>query len=277
MMKAGRILIFCACAALSALALRAPAFALSEDAAKIEAAKRAQAEKKAKEEARIAAKNVWQAKFKKGAVEDRFMELNTEKEPQLKMGFKPLFNGKDLRGWKQVTGNASFTVKDKMIVGEKNREDKVNSFLATTENYKDFILTLEFKWVEKGNSGVMVLAALDNKGLVSGPQIEIETSEDRRWTGGIYGERAGAWKYSLSREEHEAARQAVKDYFEWNRLTVWCKNGVIKTWVNGVPCAVLDTKKDKNLSKFADGFIALQVHQGGSGISQFRNIKIKKL
>lgn len=223
------------------------------------------------------ARNVWQAGFKNRAVEDHTMILNTDKEPSLKDGFKPIFDGKTLSGWKTTTGNAKFFVKDGVIVGEKNTEDKVNSFLATEKNYSNFILTLEYRWVEKGNSGIMFRAGLNEKGQVAGPQIEIETNDKRRWTGGLFGEKEGAWKYSLSREDHESARQAVQDHFAWNRVTIYCKDGIVKTWVNGVPCANFDISKDENLSKYKDGFIALQVHVGKRGISEFRNIMVKEL
>ena len=241
------------------------------------ASPKSDAEKKAAEKARIEARNVWQKGFKKGAAEDHTMVLNEDKEPDLRSGFKSLFDGKTLKGWKTTTGNAKFSALDGVIVGEKNKEDKINSFLATEKSYKDFILTLEFRWIEGGNSGVMVRARVNDKGRVAGPQVEIESGGNRRWTGGLYGESDGAWKYSLSREDHEKARQAVQDFFDWNRLTIMCKGGVIKTWVNGVPCTNFDTSKDKNLAKYEEGFIALQVHQGTSGITQFRNIKIKEL
>lgn len=235
------------------------------------------AEKKAAQKARMEAKNVWQKAFKARAAEDQTMVLNTEKEPAITKDFKALFDGKTLNGWKTTTGNAKFYVKDGVIVGEKNTEDKINSFLATEKDYKDFIITLEYRWVEKGNSGVMVRARINKKGRVTGPQIEIETDDNRRWTGGLYGEGDGAWKYSLSRQDHEDARQAVQDHFKWNRVTIMCKDGVIKTWVNGVACTNFDTSVDKNLAKYKEGFIALQVHQGTSGINEFRNIKIKEL
>lgn len=235
------------------------------------------AEKKAQEKARIEARNVWQKDFKKGAAEDHTMVLNTDKEPNLTTGFKSIFDGKTLEGWKTTTGNAKFYVKDGVIVGEKNKEDKINSFLATQKDYKDFILTLEYRWVEKGNSGVMVKARINDKGRVAGPQIEIETNDNRRWTGGLYGESDGAWKYSLSRQDHESARKAVQDHFVWNRLTIMCKDGVIKTWVNGVPCTNFNLSNDKNLAKYETGFIALQVHQGNTGITEFKNIKVKEL
>ena len=44
--------------------------------------------------------------------------------------WEDLFNGKNLKGWKQVTGTAKFQAKDGMIVGTST-DSKVNSFLAT--------------------------------------------------------------------------------------------------------------------------------------------------
>ena len=261
--------VFCIVALVCAMGFTLPNY-LCAAGAKSEAEKKAQ-------QAKIDARNVWQKGFKKGAAEDHTMVLNEDKEPNLRFGFKPLFDGKTLKGWKTTTGNAKFFVRDGAIVGEKNKDDKINSFLATEKDYKDFILTLEYRWGEKGNSGVMVRARVNDKGRVAGPQVEIETNDNRRWTGGLYGESDGAWKYSLSREDHEKARQAVQDHSIWNRLTIMCKDGVIKTWVNGVPCTNFDTSKDKNLAKYKEGFIALQVHQGNSGITEFRNIKIKEL
>ena len=41
--------------------------------------------------------------------------------------WEPLFNGKNLKGWKQVTGTAKYSVQDGMIVGTAT-DSKVNSF-----------------------------------------------------------------------------------------------------------------------------------------------------
>lgn len=258
-----------------------------------------EAAKKAAEEARIAAKNVWQKDQKRGAVEDQLMDMNKDKEPDLKKGFVSIFDGKTLKGWKQVSGNATFEVRQEtvevkngreikggVIYAEKNPADdakgiQVNSFLVTEKNYKNFIFTIEYKWLEMGNSGVQILSRMDARAKdmprVQGPQIEIETSK-RGWTGGIYSERAGGgWKYSLSREDHADAREAVKKNDEWNRLTIESKNGIIKTWVNGVPCTNFDLSKDKDMKIYEEGFIGMQVHHGQKGITLFKNIKIKEL
>ena len=107
--------------------------------------------------------------------------------------WEPLFNGKNLKGWKQVTGTAKYAAKDGMIVGTAT-DSKINSFLATTKEYGDFIL--EFDFMTEGiNSGVQLRSHKDNaRGLVYGYQFEIDPAP-RAWTGGIYDEARRLWLY----------------------------------------------------------------------------------
>jgi len=57
-----------------------------------------------------------------------------------------LFNGKDLTGWTQKTGNATYTAEDGCIVGTMNTPGNgTNSFLFTTKNYDNFIFEMDFK------------------------------------------------------------------------------------------------------------------------------------
>ena len=62
-----------------------------------------------------------------------------------------LFNGRDLSGWKQLNGKASYKVSNGEIIGTTVFGEP-NSFLATEKNYKDFILELEFKLDAQMNS-----------------------------------------------------------------------------------------------------------------------------
>ena len=48
-----------------------------------------------------------------------------------------LFNGKDLKGWKQLNGKAKYQVKNGEIIGT-TVPGEPNSFLATEKNYGDF-------------------------------------------------------------------------------------------------------------------------------------------
>src|SRR3982750_2934018 len=66
----------------------------------------------------------------------------------------PLFDGKTLAGWKQLGGNADYSVIDGTIVGT-SKPDKVNSFLVTEKSYRDFILDFDVRQdVGETNSGV---------------------------------------------------------------------------------------------------------------------------
>ena len=99
----------------------------------------------------------------------------------------PLFDGKTLKGWKQLGGNADYAVKDGTIVGT-SKPDKVNSFLVTEKSYKDFILDFDVRQdVGPTNSGVQFrsLSTPDfENGRVHGYQCDIDPS-DKAWSGGI--------------------------------------------------------------------------------------------
>ena len=162
--------------------------------------------------------------------------------------WEDLFNGKNLKGWKQVTGTAKFQAKGGMIVGTAT-DSKVNSFLATTKEYGDFIL--EFDFLTEGlNSGVQLRSHLNTeKGRVYGYQFEIDPTQ-RAWTGGIYDEVRRLWLYRMT--ENPVGQAAYRD--GWNSARVEVIGNHIRTWVNGMACTNLIDDVDK------DGFIALQVH-----------------
>src|SRR5437868_1174479 len=75
-----------------------------------------------------------------------------------------LFNGKDLTGWTQKTGNATYSVEDGCIVGTMHTPGNgTNSFLFTTKNYDNFILEMDFKADPRVNSGLQFRSAYADK------------------------------------------------------------------------------------------------------------------
>ena len=97
-----------------------------------------------------------------------------------------LFNGKDLQGWKQLNGQATYEVKNGEIVGTTVLNEP-NSFLATEQDYGNFILELELLVDTSMNSGIQIrsLSKPDYKdGRVHGYQVEIDPSK-RAWSGGL--------------------------------------------------------------------------------------------
>ena len=162
-----------------------------------------------------------------------------------------LFNGKDLTGWHQVTGDALYSVEDGCIVGTYQiNKGGGNSFLVTDANYSDFILEFEYK-MEEGNSGVQFRSYLnEERRRVGGYQFEIEGNPERGFGGGLYDEGVN-WLYPLT--FNQPARSAQK-YNEWNKGRIEAFGGRIVTFVNGVECA------DLVADLYSDGFIGLQVH-----------------
>ncbi len=184
-------------------------------------------------------------------------------------GWVNLFNGTDLTGWTQINGNAPFTVVDSVIVGT-TVTDSPNSFLATTEEYGDFILEFDVMLNSDINSGVQFRSLSDSSvmdGRVHGYQFELDPS-DRKWSGGIYDEARRGWIYPLSLNPE--AQNAFKNG-EWNKAKIESIGNYIKTWINGVPVSsVVDDMTPK-------GIIALQVHSIGDAKDAGKEIKWKNI
>ncbi|MGC9342587.1 MAG: 3-keto-disaccharide hydrolase [Bacteroidales bacterium] len=195
--------------------------------------------------------------------------------------WKSLFNGKNLKGWIQKNGTATYRVEDGMIIG-KTTPGSPNSFLCTAKEYGDFELTFEVKLFDNElNSGVQIRSKTrkpegDEKfGRVNGPQVEIAaTGENGSTSGYIYGEAAGGW---MTPDDKRDSHYLFKNK-EWNTYRIVAKGPRIQTWINGEQVSdLVDKEKYESHPK---GFIGLQVHDvGESGPFQvaWRNIKIKEL
>ncbi len=186
--------------------------------------------------------------------------------------WEQLIKDENLSGWKQLNGEAKYTYKDGVVVGQTVLNTP-NSFLTTEKMYSDFILELEFKVDDRLNSGVQIRSnsvPYYRDGRVHGYQVEIDPS-DRAWSAGIYDEARRGWLYKL--EDNEPARNAFKNG-EWNKYRIEAIGDTIQTWINDVPAAnLIDNMTDK-------GFIGLQVHSVGDDSSKagievcWRNVKI---
>ncbi|MFN8292012.1 MAG: DUF1080 domain-containing protein [Chitinophagaceae bacterium] len=191
-------------------------------------------------------------------------------------GWAPLFDGKTLNGWKQITGTANYTVSDGMIIGSTVLSSP-NSFLVTDKEYSDFVLELEVKIDDTtSNSGIQFRSHYDpagnkGEGKVFGYQYELDPSS-RKWTAGIYDEGRRDWLYPLMLNPR--AQPAYKQG-EFNKIRIECIGNETKTWINEVPAAYLVDTADRK------GFIALQVHSIGANAAWaghkifWKNIRIK--
>jgi hypothetical protein len=182
---------------------------------------------------------------------------------------KPLFNGKNFTGWKQLNGKAKYTIEKGEIVGTTVFGEP-NSFLVTEKEYGDFVLEFEYKVDSSMNSGVQFRSESKPdfmNGRVHGYQFEIDPSK-RGWTGGIFDEARRDWLYTM--DMNPAAKPAFKQG-QWNKVKIECIGNNLRTWVNGVPAAfVVDDMTPK-------GFIALQVHSINKKEDEGKQIRWRNL
>ena len=185
-----------------------------------------------------------------------------------------LFDGSSLDGWEKYGGAAPFEARNGEIVGTAI-EEKTNTFLATKEEYRDFVLDLDFK-IDGGNSGIQFRSHVRPEGgiqRVFGYQAEIDPGDPSK-IGGIYEEGARGWicdlrKTALGKKASEAFRPG-----EWNHYRIEAHGDRIRTWLNDAPIA------DFHDSQTESGFIALQVHAVGKSEGKtvhFKNITLQKL
>lgn len=165
-----------------------------------------------------------------------------------------LFNGSDLSGWHTDVPAAdddadvspSFTVRDGLLVSL----GKPPGHLLTDEEYADYRLTVEYRFVgDGGNCGVLVHASTPRElyGMFPksievqmqsghagdfwciGENIEVPDMEDRR-------PRREGQKYGGGPQDARRILNLTDDsenpLGEWNTMVVECRGDEIKVWVN---------------------------------------------
>lgn len=185
--------------------------------------------------------------------------------------FEPLFNGKDLTGWK---GNpALWSVKEGMIVGStEGNTIEHNQFLISEEEYSDFVLKVSVK-LRNHNSGIQFRSeeVPDLEYAVAGYQADVA---EKTYFGMLYEERKrGFMPYwqEMSAEERDAVFAAA-DVDGWNDFVITCEGDRIKMELNGkTTCDIRDPEGAKK------GVIALQLHSGPAMEVYFKDIAIKEL
>lgn len=178
-------------------------------------------------------------------------------------GFKKIFNGKDLTGWR-IHGTEKWYVENRELVCESG-PDKQYGYLSTNKFYKNFILTLKFKQEANGNSGVFFRSTIDGV-KISGWQAEVAPLNLH--TGGIYESYGRGWLIQPN-PLHEKYLKEV----QWNDYKIEVNGDEVTTWLNG---HMMVNLKDEKIGQ-GEGFIALQIHDGGGIKVRWKNIRIKEL
>lgn len=178
----------------------------------------------------------------------------------------PLFNGKDLSGWKN-NGQERWIAENGTILCESTANKY--GYLTTEKTYKNFDLRLKFKPEAAGNSGVFLRSKITGIDPEHGPDIEgmqVEVDPNvRKHTGGLYESGGRGW-VAMPTEDGEKALKPG----EWNDVYISAHGNHIVTQLNGVKIVDLSD----SAQRFNDGVIGLQIHTGGGVKMHWKDIYI---
>lgn len=194
-------------------------------------------------------------------------------------GFAPLFNGKDLSGWKGLVGNPESRAKmspeqlaaeqakaDEAMRANWKAEDGIIVFdgkgnsLCTAKDYANFELLVDWKILPEGDSGIY---------LRGSPQVQIWDSA--KWPEGSGG------LYNNKKNPSKPLKCADKPIGEWNSFRIKMIGDRVSVWLNGqlvVDNVVMENYWDYSKPIYPSGQIELQNH---GNTLYFRNIYIKEL
>ncbi|MBA4168702.1 MAG: DUF1080 domain-containing protein [Chitinophagaceae bacterium] len=188
-----------------------------------------------------------------------FLALGTLASAQ---SYKPIFNKKDLAGWK-INGTEKWYVDNGELIAESG-PDKEYGYLTTEKKYKNFNLSVDFRQDANGNSGVFFRSSVEGT-RISGWQVEV--APPGLHTGGIYESYGREWLIMPKPEDEK-----VLKYGDWNHMVIEIKGDEVTTWLNGVEMVHLTD----SVIGMGEGVIALQIHSGGGIKVRWKNLEIKE-
>ena len=200
---------------------------------------------------------------------------------------RPLFNGKDLTGWKGASG--WWTVVDGVLIAESTTEKpcrKSNYLVWTGGHPADFQLDCEFRLSANANSGIQIRSETRPDFDTYGYQADM--TGDGKLVGFVYHHKRGlvaerGQKVALTPDgKREAVTMAdateLLAHFkmaDWNHYRIVCRGPEISLSINAVlMCRITDLDP---ATAAKDGIIALQMHAGPPMKAEFKNIQITDL
>ena len=189
-----------------------------------------------------------------------------------------LFNGQNLDNWKpfleesDIDTASVWTVQDGML----RCEGKPNGYIRTVDEYSDYKLHLEWRWVdEPSNSGILLHTSGDDKlwplcveaQLMhenAGDFVTIQNGSAITVNGKRYSPPEDKF-YRIIPKQHKSSEHPPG---QWNHYDILCKGDTIQLTVNGI------FQNSAVESTLTSGAICLQSE--GTPI-EFRNIRLKQL
>ena len=213
-------------------------------------------------------------------------------EPALNVppeGYRALFNGKDLTGWRGMgTDNpyqlAAKTEEERAAFFAKNQpgidahwkvvdgvlvNDGQGPYATTIEDFGDVELWVDYKTVPKADSGIYLRAT---------PQIQIwDSTETAKFKIGADKGSGGLWNNSAGAPGKDPLALADKPFGEWNRFRIVQVGARTTVWLNDtlvVDNAIMENYWDRKRPLLRRGPIQLQTHGGEIA---WRNVFVREI
>jgi len=204
-------------------------------------------------------------------------------------GFTPLYNGRDLTGWRggdtydhrkwlalpeagRAALDAEWTADMRAhwsAQGEELVNDGHGKYATTEKDYGDFELLLEYRTVPLADSGIYLRGC---------PQVQIwDYTEKEKFPLGADKGSGGLWNNSPGAPGKDPLVRADRPFGEWNRLRILMVGARVSVWLNDqlvVDHALLENYYDRSQPVPARGPIQLQTH---GGEIRWRNLFIREI
>jgi cytochrome c len=214
---------------------------------------------------------------------------NTLTDEERDAGWRLLFDGQSTDGWRGYKKDAmppGWKVIDGALVRMQGGEGGLGAGggddIVTVDQFDNFELSLEWKIVAGGNSGILYRVTED---AATSWHVapEMQVLDNSRWPDRDKRQLAGAL-YDL----YQPAKDVTRKPGEWNEARVVARGNHVEHWLNGEKLLEYERgsedwqkrvagSKFKDLASFAKadkGHICLQDH---SDRIEYRNIKIREL
>ena len=217
---------------------------------------------------------------------------NTLTAQERKEGWKLLFDGKTLNGWRGAYLDSlparGWEIRDGMLIVQASGggEAAFGGDIVTIDEYSSFELSVDFRLTGGANSGIKYFVTEEqSKTPGSAKGLEYQILDDAKHPDaklGINGNRTLASLYDIL----PAKDRKVRPIGEWNHAGIIVRGKQVEHWLNGVNVLAYErggktflehkaSSKFKDLAGFgeaAKGHILLQDH--GNQVF-YRNIKIR--
>jgi hypothetical protein len=208
-------------------------------------------------------------------------QMPTLTAAEKKDGWKLLFDGKSLAGWrayKSETPPTGWRADNGVLI-----RDGAGGDLMTAEQFDDFEMRFEWKVTANGNSGIIYrIATTEEFPWQTGPEYQILHNQGHK--DGKAPITSAASNYAVNPPTKDLTRPVG----EWNESRLLARGNHVEHWLNGEKVVEyeinspdwLERVKASKFAKLANygrvkrGYIALQDH---GDVVSYRNIKIRAL